>query len=116
MNVMEFTDWTPFQNFCKAPETTGVFQLRIDEGLLDYPTGKSTMFYFGYADNLNRNLDEFNKNILPYLDRTPDKLLLRWLPDPNAKARFEKRMNAFVNKFSCMPFGNEQWLKQLGQK
>ncbi len=113
---MEFTDWTPFQNFCKAPATTGVFQLRIDEGLLDYPTGKSTMFYFGYAENLNRSLDEFNKNILPYLDRTPDKLLLRWLPDPNAKARFEKRMNAFVNKFSCMPFGNEQWLKQLGQK
>ena len=62
---MEFTDWVTFQDMDNVPEAQGVFQIRILEGLLDYPTGKSTMFYYGYAENLNLNIAEFCTTILP---------------------------------------------------
>lgn len=110
---MEFTEWTTFDKIHTAPKTQGVFQIRIDEGLLDYPTGKSTMFYYGYAENLNLNISEFQKTILPHLSIPEKNLLIRWLPASNAKTRFEQRMNAFIGKFSCMPYGNEEWLKHL---
>ena len=110
---MEFTDWAPFKNIINAPEIQGVFQIRIYEGLLDYPTGKTTMLYYGYGNNLRENLVEFKNNILPHLSFSKLDLLVRWLPDKNAKVRFEQRMNAFVNKFSMMPIGNEEWLKHL---
>ncbi len=110
---MEFTDWATFEKIDDAPKSMGVFQVRIDKGLLDYPTGKSTMYYYAYAENLHLNIIEFTKTILPHLSIPQNKLLVRWLPVSDAKTRFEQRMNAFINRFSIMPLGNEEWYKQV---
>jgi hypothetical protein len=35
-----------------APAGPGVFQVRLEDGLVDYPTGKSAMVHYAAADDL----------------------------------------------------------------
>lgn len=37
----------------------GVFQIRVADGLIDYPRGKSAMIYYGVGAQLARAVDEF---------------------------------------------------------
>lgn len=47
---MRFCPWYPLAEAAQhAPADEGVLQIRIAEGLLDYPTGKSAMVHYAYA-------------------------------------------------------------------
>ena len=44
----EFCRWYPVSEIGeRAPQTPGVFQLKIPAGLIDYPGGKSAMVHYG---------------------------------------------------------------------
>ena len=50
---MRFCPWYPLAEAADhAPAGEGVLQLRIAEGLLDYPRGKSAMVHYEYASDV----------------------------------------------------------------
>lgn len=50
---MQFVPWYPLSEAGQwAPASPGVFQVRVREGLLDYPRGKSAMVYYGAGDDV----------------------------------------------------------------
>ena len=52
-----FCHWYPLS---EAPRhlsgRRGMFQIRIKKGLLDYPSGKSAMVYYGAGDDMGQSL------------------------------------------------------------
>ncbi len=50
---MKFGAWYPLADAARhAPRAPGVFQVRLAEGLLDYPRGKSAMLHYAAADDV----------------------------------------------------------------
>lgn len=50
---MRFCPWYPLaEAITHAPEGEGVLQLRVAEGLLDYPHGKSAMVHYEHAADM----------------------------------------------------------------
>jgi len=98
-----------------VPDASGLFQVRVREGLLSYPKGKSAMFYYGYADNLNRGLTKFCKEILPLQEINQELLFVRWMTAEDTTTRFQNYLNSFVTNFGTLPLGNEMLLHKRGQ-
>ncbi len=50
---MKFGPWYPLADVARrAPDAPGVFQVRVAEGLVDYPRGKSAMIHYAAADDV----------------------------------------------------------------
>lgn len=50
---MKFGPWYPLgEASAHAPAARGVLQVRVEAGLLDYPTGKSAMVHYELADDV----------------------------------------------------------------
>ena len=50
---MRFCPWYPLaEASAPAPPAEGVLQLRVAEGLLDYPSGKSAMVHYEHATDV----------------------------------------------------------------
>ncbi len=50
---MRFCPWYPLAEAGdRSPAASGVLQLRLASGLLDYPRGKSAMVYYAYASDV----------------------------------------------------------------
>jgi hypothetical protein len=110
---MRFSEWKPLEAIgATAPSESGLFQIKIRDGLLDYPNGKSAMFYYGYANKLSSGLLKFLHEILPRLEVNPEALVIRWTPALDTEARFQKLLNSFVNNFGALPLGNAMQLSK----
>jgi hypothetical protein len=50
---MRFCPWYPLADAAEhAPSSRGVLQIRVADGLLDYPTGKSAMLHYELTDDV----------------------------------------------------------------
>ena len=50
---MKFGSWYPLAEAAQlAPAAPGVFQVRVAEGLVEYPRGKSAMIHYGFAEDV----------------------------------------------------------------
>jgi hypothetical protein len=50
---VKFGSWYPLADAARhAPGAPGVFQVRLAEGLIDYPRGKSAMLHYAAADDV----------------------------------------------------------------
>jgi len=108
---MRFTDWVTLDEVnVNAPAQPGLFQIKTDNSLLEYPTGKTAMFYYGFGANLKSGLKTFIAQILPKLG-PPDNLLIRWMETQDYKERFEKQLYNFELQFGSLPHGNVLFLK-----
>jgi hypothetical protein len=57
---MRFCPWYPLaEGDQHAPPERGVFQVRVADGLLDYPTGKSAMVHYQLADDVRAAVARF---------------------------------------------------------
>lgn len=53
---MRFCPWYPLAEAGDhAPAAEGVLQVRLADGLLDYPSGKSAMVHYAYATNVRES-------------------------------------------------------------
>jgi hypothetical protein len=108
---MRFSDWcTLDQAQTTVPAAAGLFQVKVRDGLLNYPNGKSAMFYYGYAKKLSRGLDHYLQEVLPHLEINKEMLLVRWMPAEDTEARFQNQLHAFAKSFGALPLGNQIWL------
>ena len=114
---MRYSDWIAFDQIEEgAPTEPGLFQVRIREGLINYPRGQSAMFYYGYAGNLERGLIKFRENILPLLEVNEEVLFVRWMPAEDTEACFQNYLNYFLTNFGSMPLGNEMLLRKKSEQ
>ena len=67
-SIVQFGSWIPLgellgaapPSFASAlPHEAGLFQLRVEEGLLSYPQGKSAMVAYGAGSDVGAALREF---------------------------------------------------------
>jgi hypothetical protein len=57
---MRFCPWYPLGDADRhAPTTAGVFQVRVADGLLEYPAGKSAMIHYQAATDLRAAIAGF---------------------------------------------------------
>ncbi|MFQ5604993.1 MAG: hypothetical protein ACE5HS_17125 [bacterium] len=113
---MRYSDWTTLANTeTEAPAQNGLFQIKVKDGLVNYPRGKSAMFYYGFAENLSQGLQNFRSRILPLLEVNESVLLIRWLATENTEAQFQNYLNSFFNNFGALPLGNEMQLHKQYQ-
>ena len=108
---MRFSDWLTFDEISEqVPVEPGLFQIKIREGLLSYPQGKSAMFYYGYSGDLNYGLQKFSQEILPLLKMKAEILFARWLAAEDFEIRFKNQLDFFHSNFGSFPIGNEMLL------
>lgn len=89
-----------------VPPSPGVFQLRIEQGLLDYPRGKSAMVAYGAGPDVRRALSDFLRSDGGSRARALGRLLLRWaVPDPGKDplAALERLHQRFNEQFGSLP-------------
>lgn len=57
--MTDFVHWYALRQAIEhAPTGAGVFQIRIATGLIDYPSGKSAMVHYDWAENLQRKISQ----------------------------------------------------------
>ncbi len=113
---MRFSDWLTFDDIAdRVPKEPGLFQIKIREGLLSYPRGKSAMFYYGYSEDLNYGLQKFSQEILLLLKMKPEILFVRWLAAADFEIRFKNQLDLFQSNFGSFPLGNEMLLQETGE-
>jgi hypothetical protein len=114
---MRYSDWIPLDKIVEnTPAKPGLFQVRVREGLLTYPQGRSAMFYYGYARNLRSGLTKFRNDVLPLLEANEKALFVRWMPAEDVEERFQNYLNYFLTNFGTMPLGNEMLLRQRSKQ
>jgi hypothetical protein len=99
---MRFGRWHRLdQAAAEAPSGPGVFQLRIAQGLIDYPTGKSAMIRYGAARDLRAAVAEIARAHAgrDWLCRFSEEMSAREAADPDAivaglEAAFRRRFGA----------------------
>ncbi len=109
---MRFSDWTAIDELRDVPEKPGLFQIKAGGELLAYPTGKSAMVYYGYAEQLAHGLDTFKSDMLPVLELDDKELMVRWMAAEDKEERFKRYLDTFLSNFGSLPVGNEIWLQK----
>lgn len=83
-----------------APAAEGVLQLRLAEGLIDYPTGKSAMVHYAYTLNMR-------ESALALAAAHPNGLVCRHVEEVPAgvdlRAFHAKVREEFVRRFGREP-------------
>lgn len=102
---MNFCPWYALADAgAHAPSTPGVFQVRITQGLLDYPRGKSAMIHYGWGQDVRAAAQGFAA-VHPGVD-----WLCRHAEELTARERalglegaFEVLVSSFVQRFGTPP-------------
>ncbi len=95
---MTFCPWYPLADAAdRAPAVEGVLQLRVAEGLLDYPRGKSAMIHYEHARDMHAAA-------IALADAYAGRDLLCRHADGDL-ALFAKLHGEFVRRFGAPPGG-----------
>jgi hypothetical protein len=101
---MTFSRWYPLDDAsAHTPARPGVLQLRVRDGLIDYPRGKSAMIHYAVADDLRQVATSLPTHYaaVPTLCRHTEELTAAERADlPGAFARL---VETFRNRFGAEP-------------
>jgi hypothetical protein len=86
-----------------APAEPGVYQLRVRQGLVEYPTGKSAMVHYGAGDDVRAALLELSTEHgdRDLLARHAVEMSTIERADPSAAAR--QLLDRFERRFGAQP-------------
>ena len=98
-----------------VPQTSGVYELRIKEGTIDYPKGSSMVFYIGRSKNLRsrimgyvrRNMRNENKIIARYLRSVPCNFRFLVVEEPYHAVEERQFYELFASVLGAPPVGNQ---------
>lgn len=111
--MRQFSSWFPLteEGIERAPEGPAALHVRREEGLVDYPGGKSAMVYYTFAESDARSVlrDTFEREIQTPGARGEGPLLFRYLEgDERAREIALERLFKFIRKFDESPRFNEE--------
>ncbi len=102
-----FTDWeTPVVAARAAPQRPGLFQVKVRDGMVDYPRGRSPLIFSCRADQLAGGISAFREKILPKWEQSEEQVLVRWLPDEDSISRHEIVLRDFETEYGSQPIKN----------
>jgi hypothetical protein len=102
-----------------APNAPGLYEVKLDGAVLDYPNGKAAMIYYGSSDTEDATLraaierdwmHESKKEIIATWSQYGD-LVWRFALEVNAQAEHTRRLDLFVQRFGRPPWGNPEQAK-----
>jgi hypothetical protein len=106
---MQFGSWFPLEA-AEPPQAPGVFQIRVESGLLGYPRGKSAMVAYGAGPELRTAVQELLRSAVGERARTYAPLLIRWVelaPGSDPAAVLARLRERFVLQFGSRPAAEE---------
>ena len=111
--------WSPWIRLTReAVESTlsdvaGLYEVKVDGKLVDYPSGKSAMVYYGKTTHSLRLLaldDWFSEEKDPIRRQWEGfgPLVFRWAHAPDPGPDHDRRMRTFLERFGRFPWGNAE--------
>lgn len=101
-----FSTWESLDRagIVRAPDGPAAVQIRVAEGLVDYPRGRSAMVFFFFAERSARRalLEKLDTN-WGQDERGLGQLWYRCLQGPGAREELEGRWDAFYTRFGAPP-------------
>lgn len=114
MTHMQFTSWQPLTREGlneHAPRGPAAVQVRVEEGLVDYPSGRSSAMvcYFYASDDAHARLEElFEDELDDPGARGHGPLLFRYIEGEDlALTHLKKLLHKFHTRFGAMPLFNQ---------
>ena len=116
MPMLFWTEWLPLtaEQVQFLSEVSGLYEVKIDGRLVDYPGGRSAMVYYGATDAEQPGLQALVRR--DWL--TPEKeailrqwqeygrVVFRWAAAENPAPEHERRVRLFRERFGRAPWGN----------
>ena len=94
-----FCPWYPLVDAAShAPPCAGVFQIKIPQGLITYPRGKSAMIHYGLAGDLQRHIPAWAAERRAGQDTDAGSWMCRHLAGD--AAAMESEYHALVSRFA----------------
>lgn len=99
-----------------GPRSTGLYEVKIDQSVVDYPGGKSSMIYYGCTDDEAPTLREAlerdwiaddKKEVRDAWSQHGD-LVFRFALEQDATAEHNRRMESFIQRFGRAPWANPE--------
>ena len=98
---MTFGPWYPLHEAAAhTPAQPGVFQVRLAQGLLDYPTGKSAMVHYGWSET------DLRAEALAFATArgaAAATLLCRHVEERYPRAAHDRLREQFIRRFGSPP-------------
>jgi hypothetical protein len=111
--VVQFGSWIPLGPLLgpapspdALPDNAGLFQLRVEQGLLRYPHGKSAMVAYGAGSNVGAALRDFLAGPAGARAQQLGPLLVRFAaPDPHGSPaeHLQRLHERFESQFGSLP-------------
>ena len=112
-----WTPWAPLtrEQVSQLADVPGLYEVKVDgRNPVPYPSGKSAMVFYGITDerkSLRIALEEdwyspAKDAIRAQWSETHGALVFRWAATPDPKPEHDRRMRAFIERFSRFPWGN----------
>jgi hypothetical protein len=101
---MTFCRWYPLDEaLSHTPVDAGVLQLRVRDGLIDYPRGKSAMIHYALADDMRQAVAALQPRFhaKPVLCRHTETLSSTERSD--LEAAFARLLETFRSRFGAEP-------------
>lgn len=115
MRRLQFTSWHPLTRESverEAPEGPAAVQVRVEEGLVDYPSGRASAMvcYFYASDDARRTLEELFEDELDQPGaRGHGPLMFRHIAGgERVYAHIKKLLHKFFTHFGAMPLFNQK--------
>ncbi|QDG53696.1 hypothetical protein FIV42_24010 [Persicimonas caeni] len=115
MRQLQFTSWYPLDRpgvDAHAPEGPAAVQIRVEEGLVDYPSGRSSAMvcYFYASENARETLEElFGDEIDQPGARGQGPLLFRFIEGRDRPLHhLKKLLYKFHTQFDAFPLFNQK--------
>lgn len=108
--MLGFSSWyalTEESLEANAPDEPAAIQVRRTGGLVDYPSGKSAMVFYGLADDVAARLAElFDDELAAPGTRGFGSLQFRYYIGDDPRGYIEKVLHRFVQRFGRPPLFN----------
>lgn len=97
-----------------GPRSTGLYEVKVDRRLVDYPTGKSAMIYYGCTDGsvltvreaLARDWFTDDKDAVRQQWSQYGSLVWRFALEHDPEPEHRRRMESFQLRFGRLPWAN----------
>ena len=114
--MLFWTPWLPLspERIETLSDVPGLYEVKVERRLVEYPVGRSAMVYYGKTDDGNPSLrrlvlrDWFgaDKEAIRTLWEAHGPLVFRWAATDAPDREHDRRLRLFTERFGRPPWGN----------
>jgi hypothetical protein len=111
-----WTTWLPLtaETAQALSDVSGVYEVKVDGRLVDYPSGRSAMIYYGRTEPEASSLRQIvlrdwftpEKQAILQQWREYGPVVFRWTATDDPATEHARRNKLFIERFGRLPWGN----------